>query len=176
MDIGELFPAGPILDEEHQVGRVDSIEALADQLRAGDVVRVFDRRRWGKSSVARAALKRLHVEGLITARVALDEYPTPAAAAAVLAEAFAAPTERAATAARSVGSRIGEVLSRGGKAAGSEGVSAVGGLLEGMRPDELTLQAATTARRESCADRACLATWVRSSRSRRSLPPIGTTR
>lgn len=96
MDIGELFPAGPVLDEEHQVGRVGSIEGLADRLRAGDVVRVFDRRRWGKSSVARAALKRLDTEGLITARVALDEYPTPAAAAAVLAEAFAARTQRVA--------------------------------------------------------------------------------
>jgi len=140
MDIGELFPAGPVLDEEHQVGRIDSIEALADRLRAGDVVRVFDRRRWGKSSVARAALQRLHVEGLITARVALDEYPTPAAAAAVLAEAFAAPSRRATTAARSVGSRIGEVLSRGGQAAGSEEASVVGGLLEGLRPEEVTLQ------------------------------------
>lgn len=54
MDISELFPAGPILSEERQIGRIPAIEALAAHLRAGDVMRVFDRRRWGKSSVARA--------------------------------------------------------------------------------------------------------------------------
>jgi hypothetical protein len=89
MDISNLFPAGPIIDEEHQIGRLSSIEGMTDWLRAGDVIRVFDRRRWGKSSVARAALTRLQTEGLITVRLALDEYPTPAAAAAVLAEASA---------------------------------------------------------------------------------------
>lgn len=140
MDISDLFPAGPVLDEEHQVGRIDSIEGLAERLRAGDVVRIFDRRRWGKSSVARAALQRLRTEGLITARVALDEYPTPAAAAAVLTEAFVAPPQRAEAAARSVGSRIGEVLSRGGKLTGSEDASVLGGLLEGLRPEEVSLQ------------------------------------
>lgn len=85
MDISELFPAGPIIDERHQIGRLNSIEALTDRLRAGDVVRVFDRRRWGKSSVARAALSRLTADGLVAVRLPLDEYPTALAAAAYLA-------------------------------------------------------------------------------------------
>lgn len=90
MDLTDLFPAGPIIYEQHQIGRLNSSQGLADRLRAGDVVRVFDRRRWGKSSVARGALSRLEAEQMVVTRVALDEYPTPAAAAAVLAEAFRA--------------------------------------------------------------------------------------
>jgi hypothetical protein len=140
MDIGELFPAGPILDEEHQIGRLNPIEGMTDRLRAGDVIRVFDRRRWGKSSVARAALTRLETEGLITVRLALDEYPTPAAAAAVLAEVFSTRSERAATVARALGSRLGGALLRGGQATSSEEASAVGGLLQGLRPEEVTLR------------------------------------
>jgi hypothetical protein len=140
MDISELFPAGPIIDEAHQIGRRNSIDALTDRLRAGDVVRVFDRRRWGKSSVARAALGRLTAEGLVAIRLPLDEYPTASAAAAVLANAFWTPSERAASGARTIGSRIGTVLSGAGRTVGSEEASMVGGLLEGLKPDEVTLQ------------------------------------
>ena len=139
MDISELFPAGPIIDEADQIGRRSSIEDLAERLRAGDVVRVFDRRRWGKSSVARAALARLHDQGVIAVRLPLDEYPTAEAAAAVLASHFLSETQRAATGARSLGGRLGGVLSQAGKAADSEEASALGGLLEGLRPDQLTL-------------------------------------
>jgi hypothetical protein len=42
-------------------------------------VRVFDRRRWGKSSVARAALSRLEAADLVAVRLPLDEYPTASA-------------------------------------------------------------------------------------------------
>ncbi len=140
MDISELFPAGPIIDEDHQIGRLSSIKGMTDRLRAGDVVRVFDQRRWGKSSVARAALKRLEAEGLVTVRLALDEYPTPAAAAAVLAEAFSTRSERTVAGTRSLGTRLGGALSRGGQVAGSEEASAVGGLLQGLQPEEVTLQ------------------------------------
>ncbi len=141
MDISELFPAGPVIDERHQIGRLASIEGLADRLRGGDVVRVFDRRRWGKSSVAGAALARLASEQLVAVRLALDEYPTPEAAAVMLANHFITPAERTASQARSLSRRVGSALSRAGHAAGSEEASAVGGLLEGLRPDELTLPA-----------------------------------
>jgi hypothetical protein len=140
MDISELFPAGPIIDERHQIGRLNSIEALTDRLRAGDVVRVFDRRRWGKSSVARAALVRLTTEGLVAVRLPLDEYPTAAAAAAYLANAFRTPGERAASGARSLGSHLGTAISRAGQISGSEDASIVGGLLAGLSPEDVTLQ------------------------------------
>jgi hypothetical protein len=140
MDLSELFPAGPIIDEQHQIGRLSSIEGLAERLRAGDVVRVFDRRRWGKSSVARAALSRLEAEQMVVMRLALDEYPTPAAAAAVLADAFTTPVERAASGARGLSSRLGGALSRAGQAAGSDEATVLGGLLQGLRPEEVTLR------------------------------------
>jgi hypothetical protein len=140
MDISDLFPAGPIIDESHQIGRRNSIDALTDRLRAGDVVRVFDRRRWGKSSVARAALARVEAEGLVAVRLPLDEYPTASAAAAVLASAFRTPGERAATGARTIGSRLGSALTRAGQTAGSEEAAIVGGLLAGLKPEEVTLQ------------------------------------
>ncbi len=140
MDISDLFPAGPIIDERHQIGRGPSIDALTDRLRAGDVVRVFDRRRWGKSSVARAALARLESEGMVAVRLPLDEYPTASAAAAFLANAFRTPSERAASEARSLGRRLGGALSRAGQTVGSEEASAIGGLLEGLKPEDVTLQ------------------------------------
>jgi len=140
MDVSDLFPAGPIIDELQQIGRRNSIESLTDRLRAGDVVRVFDRRRWGKSSVARAALSRLTAEGLVAIRLPLDEYPTAAAAAAVLANAFQTPGERAASGARSLGGRLGTALSRAGGTSESEEASTVGGLLEGLKPEEVTLK------------------------------------
>ncbi len=139
MDISELFPAGPIIDEAHQIGRRNSIEALTDRLRAGDVMRVFDRRRWGKSSVASAALARLAEEGVVAIRLPLDEYPTASAAAAVVASAFRTPAEKAATGARTIGSRLGTALSRAGQIAGSDEVAIVSGLLEGLKPEDVTL-------------------------------------
>jgi len=140
MDISELFPAGPILSEERQIGRVPAIEALAAHLRAGDVIRIFDRRRWGKSSVARAALARLETEGLIALRLPLDEYPTSAAAAAFLASACASPAARVVKRTRWLGSRIGDPLKRAGKSFGSPETSLVGELLDGLGAEQLTLQ------------------------------------
>jgi len=104
------------------------------------VVRVFDRRRWGKSSVARAALSRLTAEGLVATRLPLDEYPTASAAAAVLASAFRTPGARAASDTRSLGNLLGTALSRAGHTVGSEEASVIGGLLEGLKPEEVTLQ------------------------------------
>lgn len=140
MDISDLFPAGPILDEPHQIGRRAAIEALTDRLRAGDVVRVFERRRWGKSSAARAALSRLEAEGFVAVRLALDEYPTASAAATFLARAFRTRRERAASGVRSLGSRIGTTIAQAGQTLGSEEASVVGGLLTDLKPEEITLQ------------------------------------
>jgi hypothetical protein len=140
MDISELFPAGPILSEERQIGRVPAIEALAARIRAGDVTRIFDRRRWGKSSVARAALARLESDGLIARRLPLDEYPTSEAAATFLASAFASPAARAVKSTRSLGSRIADPLRRAGQTLGSPETSLMGELLAGLGSEQLTLQ------------------------------------
>jgi hypothetical protein len=140
MDISELFPAGPILSEERQIGRVPAIEALAARLRAGDVTRIFDRRRWGKSSVARAALTRLETDGLIARRLPLDEYPTSAAAATFLASTFASPAARVAQSTRRLGGRLGAPLKRVGRTIGSPETSLVGELLGGLSAEQLTLQ------------------------------------
>jgi len=141
MDIGSLFPAGPILSEDRQIGRGPAIEALTDKLMAGDIVRVFDRRRWGKSSAARAAIARLATEGLVALRLPLDEYPTSAADAAYLANAFAPAGEGAATAARTSASRLGGILGRAGQAVDNTELAAVGGLLAGLAPESLTMRA-----------------------------------
>lgn len=140
MDISELFPAGPILSEERQIGRVPAIESLAAHLHAGDVTRMFDRRRWGKSSVARAALARLKTDGLIALRLPLDEYPTSASAAAFITSAFASPAARVVKRTRWLGSRIGDPLKRAGKTLGSPETSLVGQLLDELGAEQLTLQ------------------------------------
>ncbi len=140
MDISELFPAGPILSEERQIGRVPAIEALASHLHAGDVMRIFDRRRWGKSSVARAALARLEIDGLIALRLPLDEYPTSEAAATFLASTFASPTVRVAKNARRLGSRIADPVRRAGQTIGSSEASLIGELLGGLGAEKLTLK------------------------------------
>lgn len=153
MDISDLFPAGPIIDEAHQIGRGPSIDALTDRLRTGNVVRVFDRRRWGKSSAARAALARLTAEGFVTVRLPLDEYPTASAAATFLASIFRTRGERATSGARSLGSRIGTTLSRAGQTLGSEEATLAGGLLEGLKPEEITLQRVLNALPDELANR-----------------------
>jgi hypothetical protein len=144
MDISEIFPAGPILSEERQIGRVPAIEALAAHIRSGDVTRIFDRRRWGKSSVARAALARLESEGLIAQRLPLDEYPTSQAAATFLASAFASPAARLAKDTRSLGSRLADPLRRAGQTLGSPETSLIGDLLAGLGTEQLTLQRVLT--------------------------------
>jgi hypothetical protein len=134
-----LFPAGPILSEERQIGRGPQIEALANRLRVGDVVRIFDRRRWGKSSAARAAIERLRDQGLIAERVPLDEYPTSAAAAAYVAHVFSGRARRAADAGRGAAGRRGQMLGRAGEATQSAEIGALGELLAQVSPERLTL-------------------------------------
>lgn len=90
--------------------------------------------------MARAALARLEGEGFVAVRLPLDEYPTPSAAAAYLASAIRTTSERAASTARSLGRRLGTALSRTGQTLGSEEAAAVGGLLEGLKPEDVTLQ------------------------------------
>jgi hypothetical protein len=71
----EVFPVGPPVGAEHQVGRLGNIERLAVMLRGGDHVVLSDVRRAGKSTVALAALEMLE-----------DDEPTPVVIAVDLHE------------------------------------------------------------------------------------------
>ena len=53
----DVFPVGPPVDPQYQVGRLGDIERVAEALRGGDHVVLSDARRTGKSTVALAALQ-----------------------------------------------------------------------------------------------------------------------
>lgn len=72
LDAEELFPTHGPLDEERQIGRTDTIVALADRLRERDDALLLEPRRVGKTSVVRAALTRARLqERAVTAHVDL---------------------------------------------------------------------------------------------------------
>jgi hypothetical protein len=81
ISIAELFKAGPPLTEAEQVGRAPAIEALADRVLAGEVLRLFGQRREGKTSLALAVLARADTAHVATCNLPLDEYPTAQAVA-----------------------------------------------------------------------------------------------
>ncbi|MHB8695420.1 MAG: P-loop NTPase family protein [Solirubrobacteraceae bacterium] len=87
ISVAELFKAGPPLTEAEQIGRQLVIDALAARILAGEVVRLFDQRREGKTSLALAVLARAQADGVVTCHLPLDEYPTaPSAAARILGQ------------------------------------------------------------------------------------------
>ncbi len=109
--VAELFKVGPPLTEDEQIGRLSAIEAVFNRAVAGEVLRLFDQRREGKTSLALAVLARAHVAGVMTCHVPLDEYPTaPAAAARILAQ-LTRTRERAMRAER-VGGRVARFAGR----------------------------------------------------------------
>ncbi len=115
--VAELFKAGPPLTEDEQVGRRSAIEALSSRAVAGEVLRLFDQRREGKTSLALAVLARARVAGVMTRHVPLDEYPTaPAAAARILAQ-----LTRVREAARQAERGGGKVARLAGRIAGAIG-------------------------------------------------------
>src|ERR1035438_1464538 len=61
--------AGPPLTELQQIGRGPTIEGLADRLRRGEVKKLFEPRRVGKTTVARGALRRFRADGGVDAEV-----------------------------------------------------------------------------------------------------------
>ncbi len=70
-NLEELLRAGPPLTEEQQIGRGPAIEDLFERLRRGEVKKLYEARRVGKTTVARAALRRFRSIGGIDAEVNL---------------------------------------------------------------------------------------------------------
>jgi hypothetical protein len=89
-DLEELLRAGPPLTEEQQIGRGPAIEDLAERLRRSEVKKLYEARRVGKTTVARAALRRFRIAGGIDAEVNLAIHRTPGDAASELASQLAA--------------------------------------------------------------------------------------
>jgi hypothetical protein len=81
----EVFPVGPPVALEHQVGRLGDIERVGEALRGGDHVVLSDDRRTGKSTVALGALDLLSA----------DE-PAPVIVAINLSEGIGSSSELAA--------------------------------------------------------------------------------
>lgn len=67
----EMFRAGPPLTEQQQIGRGPTIDGLAERLRRGEVKKLYEPRRVGKTTVARGALRRLRAAGGVDAEVNL---------------------------------------------------------------------------------------------------------
>ena len=82
--LNELFPAGPLLDEEMQIGRGPAIDGLEVRIRDGEKVKLLEPRRVGKSSVAGAVMERLRRAQLPAATVDLAALSGPSGAAEVL--------------------------------------------------------------------------------------------
>jgi len=86
----ELFRAGPPLTETQQIGRTPVIAALAERLRSGEIKKLFEPRRVGKTTVARGALSRFRALGGVEAEVNLAIYRKPEEVASELASRLAA--------------------------------------------------------------------------------------
>jgi len=87
----EVFPVGPPVTPEHQVGRLGDIERVAEALRGGDHIVLSDVRRAGKSTVALGALDLLG-----------DDEPTPVIIALDLHERISSSQQLATEIARQV--------------------------------------------------------------------------
>lgn len=86
----DMFRAGPALTEVQQIGRGPTITDLVERLRRGEVKKLYEPRRVGKTTVARIALRRLRDAGGIDADVNLAIHRDPRDVARELASALAA--------------------------------------------------------------------------------------
>ncbi|HEY5709383.1 MAG TPA: hypothetical protein VIS51_08300 [Solirubrobacterales bacterium] len=132
--LSELFPAGPPIGEDQQIGRHQFIESVEERLRSGDVLIFADERRKGKTSVARASLARIRSAGGAVAEINLASHGKDhLGAAGVLASELAGELGRRAR-------RLGDTarrLRRSGadKATGADGGTVVALAAELLGPD-----------------------------------------
>ncbi len=89
-DVEEYFRAGRPLTEEQQIGRGPVIDGLAERALRGEVKKLYEGRRMGKTTVARAAVRRIRKVGGVDAEVNLSIYRDPASVASELASQLAA--------------------------------------------------------------------------------------
>jgi hypothetical protein len=86
----ETFRAGPPLTELQQIGRGPTIDGLAKRLLRGEVKKLYEPRRVGKTTVARGALRRLRAAGGVDAEVNVAIHRDPQDVARELASGLAA--------------------------------------------------------------------------------------
>lgn len=149
-DLEELLRAGPPLTEQQQIGRRPTIEDLAGRLRRGEVKKLYEARRVGKTTVARAALLRFRAAGGIDAEVNLAIHRDPGDAASELASQLAAGMTGP-EAARSTLRRLAGQLTPARRDLGDDAstiIELVDGLLgDGRSPARVLLNAGQHARR-----------------------------
>ena len=92
------FPAGPPIDEEQQIGRRPFIDALEQRMEDAEKRKLFEPRRSGKSSAARAVITRFGQRSRPAASVDLARVRDPIEAGVRLAQQLAPGLERLATA------------------------------------------------------------------------------
>jgi hypothetical protein len=150
-DLEELFRAGPPLTETQQIGRGPIIEGLAERLRRGEVKKLYEARRVGKTTVSRAALRRFRAAGGVEAEVNLAVYREPRDVASELASQLAAGMT-VPEAARSAVQRLTGLLSSARQEVGDDAsaiIDLVDRLLEdGRSPAGVLLNADRHARRK----------------------------
>lgn len=110
--LNELFPVGPPLSEELQIGRRPSIDALEQRVRDGEKLKLLEPRRTGKSSAAGAVTDRLRGDGIPAADADLAVLNGPAETADVL-RAQLSPGLAAIAKARRATGWLGERLAEG---------------------------------------------------------------
>lgn len=112
IEINDLFPAGPVLDEGQQVGRAPFLDALQSRMDAAEKVKLFASRRTGKTSAASAVVARIGDQHRPVANVDLSRVPQSTDVARRLAEQLAPGLARTDRARRATG-WLGEMLSSG---------------------------------------------------------------
>lgn len=146
----EMFRAGPPLTELQQIGRGPTIEGLADRLRRGEVKKLYEPRRVGKTTVARGALRRFSADVGVDAEVNVAIHHGPDEVARELASQLAAGMS-VPHAARSALRRLAGAVAPGRSELGGD-ASAILDVLErllrdGHSPARVLLNAGQHARR-----------------------------
>ena len=82
------FTYGDLVSDEAFTDRETELDQLASDLRNGQNVALIAPRRYGKSSLVKAALRRVHAEGMLVVEVDLMTTPTKERLAAKLAKSI----------------------------------------------------------------------------------------
>lgn len=109
----EIFPAGPPISEQLQIGRLPAIEGLEARMHDREKVKLLEPRRVGKSSVADAVVDRLRAASVPTASIDLAELGGGASEAAEALAAQLAPGLAAVSRARRAGGWLASLLANG---------------------------------------------------------------
>src|ERR1700722_18039431 len=112
-NIRELFPTDDPVEPDLLIGRSSDVEDLASRLESGTHVVLAGPRRIGKSTVALAALSRIHADGLYIAHADLWDYEDLSSLTKALAQSIVAnrgPVAKALDRARESGRELRDLL------------------------------------------------------------------